>query len=74
MKRSAEQERMWRLAGRFSAVGIEIAVAVTLPTLVGLWIDGRFGTSYAIFIGLVIGVGAATRTIMRVMRTKLDKL
>lgn len=76
MKRSADQERMWRIAGRYSAVGIEMAIAVALGTLGGTWLDDHFGTKPYLFIaGLVIGIGAAANAIVRVVKnTKLNKL
>ena len=67
---------MWRLAGRYSAVGIEMAVAVALGTFAGLWVDRHFNTAPLFFIvGLVVGIGAATRTVVQIIRTtKIDKL
>ena len=67
---------MWRLAARYSALGIEMAVAVALPTLVGHWLDHKFGFGpYGLVVGLVVGIGAATRAVVRVVKqTKLSKL
>ena len=74
--RSPEQEHMWRLAGRYSALGIEMAVAVSLGALLGWWLDKRLGTEpWLLFVGIIVGVGAATRTVVRVVKTtKLSKL
>jgi F0F1-type ATP synthase assembly protein I len=71
-----DRQRMWRLAGRFSAVGIEMAAAVAFGTLGGYWLDGKLGTAPWLFwFGLVVGIGAAVRTVVRVARTtKLDEL
>lgn len=67
---SKETERMWQLAGRYSAVGIEMAAAVGFGTLGGAWLDNRFGTTPWLFwIGFIVGVGAAVRTIQRVIRS-----
>ena len=64
-----DSRRMWRLAGRYSAVGIEMAAAVAIGTLGGQWLDGKFGTEpYLFWFGFVVGVGAAVRAIMRVIR------
>jgi ATP synthase protein I len=67
---------MWKLAGRYSAVGIEIAVAVLLGVLGGRWLDGKLGTTPWLFwIGMIVGVGAAVRAVLRVVRdTKLSNL
>jgi ATP synthase protein I len=74
--RSPEQEHMWRLAGRYSALGIEMAVAVSLGALLGWWLDKRYGTQpWLLFFGLIVGVGAATRAVVHVVKTtKLSKL
>jgi len=60
---------MWRLAGRYSAIGIEMCAAVAFGTLGGVWLDGKLGTTPWLFwIGLVVGIGAATRAVLRVVR------
>ena len=60
---------MWRLAGRYSAIGIEMAAAVVFGTLGGVWLDKKLGTAPWLFwFGLVIGIGAATRAVVRVVR------
>jgi ATP synthase protein I len=71
-----ERERMWRLAGRYASVGIEIAVSVAIGTFGGMWLDTKLGTEPVLFwIGIGIGVGAAVRTVVRVVRgTNLGEL
>ncbi len=60
---------MWRLAGRYSAVGIEIATAFTLGALGGHWLDKKLGTSPVLFlVGITVGTGAAVRAILRVIK------
>jgi len=73
---SRDSERMWQLAGRYSAVGIEMAIAVTLGSLGGHWLDTKLGTSpYLLLFGIVVGIGAAALTVVRVVRgTHLNKL
>jgi ATP synthase protein I len=64
-----DQEHMWKLASRYSAVGIEMAVAITLPMLVGVWADKRWGTSpWLVVVGLAVGFAAATRSVWRVVK------
>jgi ATP synthase protein I len=65
-----DQERMWQLAGRYSAVGIEMAIAVAMGTLGGYWLDKKLGTFPGFFIfGLFAGIGAAVLTVIRIVRT-----
>ena len=67
---SDDQRQMWRLAGRFSAVGIEMAVAVAVGTLGGYWLDEKLDTTpYLFWFGFVVGTGAAVRAIVRVVKT-----
>jgi len=71
-----EKRRMWRLAGRYSSVGIELAAAITFGTLIGAWLDDHFdSTPWGIGFGLVVGIGAAIKTLRRVIsRAKDDGL
>jgi F0F1-type ATP synthase assembly protein I len=65
-----DQQVLWRLAGRYSAVGIEITVAVVLGTLGGVWADRHFGTAPVFLcLGLAVGFGAATQIVVRLIRT-----
>jgi len=60
---------MWKLAGRFSAMGIEMAAAVGIGTLGGQWLDNRFETTpYLFWFGFVVGLGAAGRAIQRAIK------
>lgn len=67
---------MWRLAGRYTSVGIEIAAAIGVGAALGVWADRRWGTEPWLFVaGLALGLGTAVRTIMRVVRkTDFNKL
>lgn len=61
---------MWKLASRYSAVGIEMSASVAIGTLGGWWLDGKLGTEpYLFWFGLVVGTGAATKAIVRVVKT-----
>jgi F0F1-type ATP synthase assembly protein I len=69
MSRSPEADRQWKLAGRFSAVGIEMAAAVAIGALGGRWLDGKLGTDpYLMWFGLAVGIGAAVRAVLRVVK------
>ena len=63
-----DSKKMWRLAATTGAVGIEIVVAIGLPTYLGHYLDQRYGTSWIIYVGLAIGVGAAIKALVRVTR------
>ena len=66
---------MWRLAGRYSAVGIEMSAAVAIGAIGGDWLDHRWGTEpYLFWFGVIIGMGAAVRAIMRIAKTNLNDL
>jgi ATP synthase protein I len=76
MARSPEEQKMWRLAARYTSVGIEIAAAIGVGVVVGVWLDERWGTKPYLFLaGLALGLGTATSTIIRVVRkTDFTKL
>jgi ATP synthase protein I len=60
---------MWRIAGTTGAVGIEIAVAIAIGYLGGSYLDRKFGTTPWIgYAGLVAGIGAAIKALVRVVR------
>ena len=60
---------MWRIAGNTGAVGLEIAMCIAVGYLGGQWLDRRFGTGpWLEWLGLVAGVGAAIKALIRVTR------
>jgi ATP synthase protein I len=72
-----DAKKMWRSALRFSAVGLEMGVAVAIGYGVGWYLDRRFGTKpYLTIIWLLLGIGAAFYTIFRVARelNKMDSM
>ena len=71
-----ERRRLWKLAGRYSTVGIEMAAAIGFSSLAGQWRDEQLGTEpYLLFFGMVVGTGAAVKTIQRIIaQAKRDKL
>lgn len=69
-----DAKKMWRSALRYSAVGLEMGVAVAVGYGAGWWLDGRFGTKpYLAFIGLLFGIAAGFLTLVRVGR-ELNRL
>jgi ATP synthase protein I len=64
-----EAKKMWRIAGTTGAVGIEIAAAIGIGYLGGHYLDHKFGTDPWIgYIGLMAGIGAAVKALVRVTR------
>lgn len=52
-----------------SSVGIELAVSVILPTLLGSWLDAKAGTGPWLMIALlVLGFVAGLRGVMRAVK------
>ena len=50
------------------SIGLEIALSIVLPLLLGSWLDKRWGTGPWLSItGFVLGLVTATRTVVRAM-------
>ena len=65
----SDQQRMMRIAGRYSAIGIEMCAAVGFGTWGGWWVDKKLGTTpWLMWFGIVVGFGAAVKTVQRVIR------
>ena len=67
---------MWRLAGKYSSFGIELAFCIVVPTVVGNWVDERYATApYGFYLGIVVGMGAIFESIRRIISyTKKNNL
>jgi ATP synthase protein I len=60
---------MWRTAGTTGAVGLAIVLAILVGYLGGQWLDRWLGTApWLKWVGMVAGVGAAIKALMRVVR------
>lgn len=67
-----DQKRMWQLAGRYGAVGIEMGVAVAVGMVGGRYLDEKLHTSPYLTILLgAAGIGAAGKAVYDVVK-KLD--
>ena len=75
-KKINEKQRMWRLAGKYSSFGIELAFCIVVPTVVGNWVDERYATApYGFYLGIVVGMGAIFESIRRIISyTKKNNL
>ena len=63
-----DKKHMYKIAGRYSALGIEIAAAIVLGALLGDWLDEKFQISpWGLFGGMVVGIGAAVRAVTRMV-------
>jgi F0F1-type ATP synthase assembly protein I len=67
---------MWRIAARYSAVGLEMGIAVLIGYFGGYWLDRHFGTApWMMYAGLGLGLGASTKAIVdAVKRARKDGL
>ncbi len=60
---------MWRIAGSTGAVGIEIALAIAVGYFGGQYLDRKLGSApWLTGLGLVAGIGAAIKALVRVTR------
>ncbi len=57
---------MWRSALRYSAVGLEMGVAVGLGVLLGVWLDKKLGIQpWGTLGGLLLGIATGFRGLFR---------
>ena len=59
---------MWRATASAWALGFEIILDLGIPGYIGYRLDRHFGTKWIIYLGLAIGVGAAIKAFLRVIR------
>jgi ATP synthase protein I len=63
---------MWRNALRYSAVGMEMGIAVGLGYWAGSWLDGKFGTEpYLMMLMLLFGIAAGFKGIIDAARRSM---
>ncbi len=51
--------------GRYGTVGLEFVITFCLGLFGGQWLDKRWGTSYMIWIGMVVGSYAGFRAVFK---------
>jgi len=52
-----------------SSVGLELGLSVVIGVLIGMWLDGRFGTTpWLMLLWLGIGLAAGFRGVLRAVR------
>ena len=59
---------MWRSAGLAGALGLEIALCFGIGGYGGYWLDRKLNTHWIMYLGLVFGLGAAIKGVMRVVK------
>jgi len=71
----SEQRKQIKVAHRVGAVGTEMAVATLIGYFGGHWLDGRLGTSWIAYVGLILGVLAGFKGLFDfAKKTNLDEL
>jgi len=67
-----DQKQMWRLAARYSAVGLEFGIAIAVGYFVGAWLDKELSTTpYLMILFVVLGAAAGMKALLRVAK-KVD--
>jgi hypothetical protein len=61
--------KMWKIAGKYSAVGLEIGIAVVLGLVGGSYLDGKLGTHFFTYVGLGIGLAAGALGFYRLAKS-----
>lgn len=51
--------------GRYGTVGLELIISMLVGLFGGQWLDKKFGTSYLIWIGFVVGTYAGFRALLK---------
>ncbi len=51
--------------GRYGTVGLEFVITFCLGLFGGQWLDKRWGTSYMIWVGMVVGSYAGFRAVFK---------
>jgi len=60
---------MWRLAGRYGMIGVQMVSSVAIGCGGGYWLDRWLGTEpYLFWFGLAAGVGAAVQAVVRIAK------
>jgi ATP synthase protein I len=55
-----------RKAGQLGSVGLSFVIAIVLGVVIGVWIDGRFGTKpWGFFVFFVLGLIAGVLNVYR---------
>jgi len=69
-----ERRRMWKQAGEFGAIGIELVIATAIGFLLGRWLDRQFDTwPWLALLLTLCGIAAAVKDLVKLtMRAKRE--
>ncbi len=69
-RRAVEGKAAWFRWASASSVGLEIAVAISLCTLFAHWLENEYThwAPWTTLIGLFVGLGAATKAVVRTIQ------
>jgi len=60
--------------GGVSLIGIEMAVSILVGYYGGVWLDGKFGTTWWQWVGFALGVAAGFRSLFRIAQKERARL
>ena len=64
-----EGRKMWKQAGHFAAVGMEIGLAMLIGVFGGGYLDRHLNTAPVFFwIGFAVGIGAGVKAVVDAMK------
>ena len=56
-------------------LGFTMVSAILVPLFIGVWFDGRFGTTpWGILLGMAVGVGAGTVGVWKLVSSAIDEV
>ena len=63
-----EGRKQLKQAGRFAGAGISLAASIVVGYFVGRWADGKLGTAYLAYVGLLLGIVAGFRDLYKLAK------
>lgn len=64
-----------KVFARLAAVGLELGISAVIGLLAGRWVDGKLGSEpIASILGVVLGVVAGFRSLIRTARAAMKEL
>ena len=63
-----DSKKMWRSACIASALGIEITLCFVIGGGGGYFLDRKLNTHWIMYLGLLFGLGAAVKGVLRVVK------
>ena len=63
-----DSKKLWRSAATAGALGIEIVLCFVVGGGVGYFLDRKLNTHWIMYLGLLFGLGAAIKAVVRVAK------